>query len=447
MSVDELRKQDLHYLWHPYTHINTLERTAFPIIKRAQGVYLHTVDERLLFDGISSWWCVNLGHSHPRLIQALIEQSQTLQHSMLGGLSHPTIISLTQELLRLTPSNLQHVMWASDGSSSVEAALKVALQYWQMRSKTTKTRFISLEGGYHGDTLGALNVGYIEAFHRNFKTLLRPAYKAPSPHCVGCDDQPGSEQPAPTNCSLKCFNAMAELLYEKSHEVAAVIVEPLCQAASGMRIYPAAYLKKLAQICRELDVLLIVDEIATGFGRTGTLFACEQAGIKPDLLTIGKGLTAGYLPMSGLLVTDEVYNSFRDTGGEDRTFYHGHTFGGNPLAAAVALAALKLYQEPHIISNLKARTCQLKSGMEECGRLLANSPVQSLGLISKIHINARAGGAKRAEAITTLALEYGLFTRPLGEVIYLWPPLTTTENELAGMLILLQKAVQNTMVP
>jgi adenosylmethionine-8-amino-7-oxononanoate aminotransferase len=439
VKARELRQRDIRVLWHPYTEITSFEASEFPIIERARGCSLFDVEGRELLDGISSWWCVNLGHSHPRLVRAIQEQAEKLQHTLLGGMSHPAAIALAERLARIAPGGLGHVLFASDGTSAVEAALKIALQRWTNLGESGRTSFIALEEGYHGDSLGAVGVGYVEAFHRPFAGAIRPAFRALSPHCNRCP-----MALSPERCSVECFDSMEKLIRDHHAECAAVIVEPLCQAAGGMRIYPEAYLRRLRAACSERGLLLIADEIAVGMGRTGSRFACERAGIAPDLMTLGKGLTGGLLPMSATLVTDAVYDGFRADGERARTFFHGHTFCGNPITSALALAALDVYEEEQVLERLGPRIRQLDEGMRRIAEGLGGSPMRSLGMIAAIELLEKAGGAARAKKVARRAVELGLLIRPLGNTLYLWPPLTCTEGELGRMLELLACAARET---
>jgi len=436
---EELRKSAIKHLWHPYTDIESFEKSDFPIVDRAEGVYLYEKDGKKLLDGISSWWCVNLGHSQPRLVNAIKEQAEKLQNSILGGMSHEPAIRLAEKLAELTPGDLNHIYFAGDGASATEASLKISLQYWCNIGVENKTKFICLQDGYHGDTLGAVGVGYVEKFHKNFESVIQKSYRACSPHCAAC---PYSK--TPDMCDIECFASMECLIRNHYKETAAVILEPLCQGAAGIRIYPVEYLNRLRKLCDEFKLLLIVDEIAVGFARTGAMFACELAGIIPDLMLIGKGLTGGYLPMSGVAVTEKVYNSFRSDTGHDRTFYHGHTYCGNPICSSLALAALELYDELNILERIKPRVVQLKEGIDEIGRHLQSSTVLTLGMIGVIEISDIDGGVGRAIKVQEAAHELGLFVRPLGSVVYLWPPLVCSEEELGEMIAILRQAVIET---
>jgi len=433
-----MRARDIRYLWHPYTEITSFEKSAFPIIQRAKGCSLYDMDGREFLDGTSSWWCVNLGHSHPRLLRALRRQAERLQHVLLGGASHTAAIGLAQRLARIAPGGLGHAMFASDGSCAVEAAIKIALQYWLNLGQRGRTHLIALADGYHGDSLGAVGAGFIRQFHGPFAGAIRQAFTAASPHCNQCP-----HHCVPQTCDVPCFESMRKLVRRHSGKCAAVIVEPLCQAAAGMRIYPTEYLRRLRKLCDEHRLLLICDEIAVGFGRTGAMFACDHADIVPDIMTLGKGLTGGMLPMSATLVSDAIYDTFRRDGDRLRTFFHGHTFCGNPLASAVANAAIDAYQDQKVIQNLKVPMARLHEGMQRVAEALDNAPLRTLGMIAAIEIPAPSGGADRASQMAQRARSLGLLVRPLGNSIYLWPPLTASPRTLNRMTaIYLEAALQ-----
>ena len=398
--IDEgLRDLDIKYLWHPCTDINTLEQMPFPIIERAQGAYLYEVGGRPLLDGIASWWCVNLGHSHPRLIEAIQKQSAVLQHAILGGMSHPNAIKLAERLAQITPGDLRHSFFASDGASAVEIALKMAVQYWANIGEKGRNRFVGLEEGYHGDTLGVMGVGYVESFHRDYRDVVRPAFHARSPYCLNCPY--GKE---PDSCNIECFDSMEDIIHEHHREIAAVVVEPLCQAAAGIRIYPESYLKRLRRLCDKYNLILIADEIAVGFGRTGFMFACERAGIVPDIMTVGKGLTGGYMPLSAAIANDRIYDSFRNKDdGKDRTFWHSHTFGGNPIITGLALTAIDVYESEHVLEKCQPRITQLAQGITRIGSLLGGSRTRAMGMMGVVEIDDDCGGAGRAARIVRKA--------------------------------------------
>lgn len=437
MSPDELRALDHAHLWHPYTDIAAFERAPHRCVVRAEGVRLHLSDGRALLDGISSWWSVALGHGHPRVVDAIRRQAATLQHCILATLSHPPAIELAARLADTLPAPLRHVYFAADGSSAVDAALKMARQYWIHRGEPGRVNFAALEHAYHGDSLGAMGVGLMEWFRGPFADLVRPAWFAPSPHTRDDDAQ-----------ARKAGDALAAMdahLAAHAPTTAAVIVEPLCQAASGIRIYPAQYLAGLRALCDKHRVLLIADEIATGLGRTGSWLACDQAGIVPDIVCLGKALTAGYLPLSAAVATGEVYDAFRAEPGGKRVFWDGHTFCGNPITAAAALAALDAFEAENVVAQARPGMARIRDSFAEMASVPGVAGHRALGMIAMLAVAPEAGGAEAAARAAARALELGLFIRPLGEVLYLWPPLTATGAELDEMTGILAQALRESI--
>lgn len=434
MDLHELRRRDTAHIWHPYTDIDQFEAAEFPVIASASGSYIYDTEGKKYLDAIASWWCVNFGHSHPELLASIQEQAAKLQNVILAGMSHPKAIELAEKLRSLCPEGLNHAYFASDGASAVEAALRMALQYWANIGQPQRTKFVSLEEGYHGDTLGTINVGYVESFHKELKPVINENFRAISPHCAQC---PFNEHPA--SCAVPCFASMQEIIEKEHKQIAAVIVEPLCQGAGGIRIYPEGYLQKLRKTCDEYGLLLICDEIAVGFGRTGAMFAVQRAGICPDIMTVGKGLTGGYLPMSAALATDEIYNSFR--GG--KTFFHGHTYCGNPIVSALALRALELYEEEAVLERIQPLSEELAKGIHALQKkYFPKSFAHSLGMIAAIELSEEDGGSARARRVKEEAQAAGLLIRPLGKVVYLWPPLLISSAELGELFEILDKACQ-----
>lgn len=436
---NDLQRNEYAHLWRPYTDIASYERGPWTLIERGEGVHLIAQDGRRILDGISSWWSVALGHGHAPVIDAIRRQAGELQHSILGTLTHAPAITLATRLAQLTGQHLPHVYFASDGSSVVDASLKMAAQYWALRGQPQKRRFIALEEAYHGDTLGAIGVGYTSWFQDPYGGLVQPALQAPSPWSPSMDLAEQDVQVA------RALDAMRRLLETHADEVAGIVVEPLVQAAGGIRIYPPEYLRELRGLCDEFGVLLIADEIATGFWRTGTCFACEQAGIWPDIMLVGKALTAGYLPMSALLASDAIYDEFRARGDERIVFWDGHTFTGNPICAAAAIAALEAYAKLDIGTSMQSAATVLAEGFANLATRPEVEYHRSLGMIAMLSIREDAGGADAARAVCTLALEKGLFTRPLGPVVYLWPPLVTTHQEIAWMVAILDACLAAVM--
>jgi len=431
INTDQYTHMDRRSIWHPYTRHSAAEAGDFPVITRGKGVYLFDTEGNKYVDAISSWWSCNLGHNHPRLVEAIIRQARELQHSILGNLSHPRAIELAEELVSLFPGP-SHVLFASDGASAVEAALKIAIQYWHNMGNTARNRFASLENAYHGDTLGAVSVGYLEGFHSPFEPVLFAAYRAESPCCGRC--QHGKE---PASCNQECFDSMLTIFEQHADELAAVIVEPLCQGAAGMRIYPPEYLRRLDRLCKEKDVLLIVDEIATGFGRTGKMFAFQHGGIDPDIVCLGKSLAGGYLPISATVVKNKIFKTFRDQP-KDRTLYHGHTFSGNPICAAAALETLRIYKQEAIVEQAEQKGCLLKDQMASFSELPHVVDVRCLGMIGAVELDEEP---LRAQCIHKRLLSHGILIRPLGNVVYLMPPLITPEDVLARIVEALHSAV------
>lgn len=432
-----LRETDIRNLWHPYTNIETFRNSEFPIIVKADGITLTDSSGKTYFDGISSWWCVNLGHSHPYIVNSIAGQLDSLQQSITGGMSHDRVIELAAKLSAITPGDLNRVYLASDGASSVEAAIRIAVQFWWNNGKPEKKNIISISGGYHGDTLGAVGLGFIPAFHRSIEHVVARAEQAPSPHCFHCpfDKEPGC-------CSIDCFKGMEELVVNSAGTTAAVIAEPVCQGAAGIRIYPPEYVSKLRKLCSRESVLLILDEIAVGFGRTGRMFASDLAEVSPDIMILGKSLTAGYLPMSAAVVTDEIYDSFRSKPGMDRTFYHGHTFSGNPLASAAACAAIDVFTRDSVIDNNRKTAEIMSHAFNRFNTIPGVHRSVSLGWMSSLEVSENAGGAGSAAAIASNALKKGLLIRPLGRVLYLWPPLTANGAEMCEMLSIFEDSLR-----
>lgn len=380
------------------------------MITRGEGIYLFDDAGHRYVDLVASWWSCSLGHSHPRLVAALQRQAGILQHSILGDLSHPPAVELASALAHLMPTPDRHVLFASDGASSVEAALKIALMLAHHKGQPGRIRFASLCDAYHGDTLGAVGVGYLEAFHRALKPALTQAIRIPLPSAgKGIDP--------------------ADVLCPHRRELAAVIVEPLCLGAAGMIMYESAFLRRIADVCAAWDIPLIVDEIAMGFGRTGTMFAFEQAGIDPDMVCVGKAMTGGAMPMSAVIVKDRLYAHFADEP-IDNTFYHGHTFSGHPLSAAAALETLRIYADDQIVARAARLGARMAERLHPFSDLDTVKEVRCLGLIGAVECQPDEAAPNRSHRVSDLLRERGYLSRPLDPVIYLMPPLTITEEEL-----------------
>lgn len=414
---------DRAHLWHPYTRFSALEAGPLPLIERGRGIYLFDRRGRRYLDAVASWWACSLGHGNPRLVRAIRAQAGRLQHSILGNLSHPPAVDLAAQLARLMPSPGRHAFFSSDGACAVEAALKIAVQYHGNEGRPRRTEIVSLSQAYHGDTLGAVSAGFLEEFHRAFTPLLFPVHRL----------DPAGADPAA---------ALRRLFKTRGPRVAALIVEPLCRGSAGMLLTPPAVLRELARECRRAGVLLIVDEIATGMGRTGRMFAFEHAGIDPDIVCVGKGLTGGCLPLSATVVKDRIYRAFSDRP-RDGTFYHGHTFGGNPIAAACALEALKIYREKDIVGHVARLAPRLAEWLAPLKAHPGVKDVRTLGLMGAVELHpAPAGRPAHAAGIRRALLARGILVRPLGEVLYLMPPLVITPAQLRGLAAALVRAVR-----
>jgi adenosylmethionine-8-amino-7-oxononanoate aminotransferase len=384
-----LQKDDRRYLWHPFTQQQDWEKTAPLIIERGEGVYLEDTEGHRYLDGVSSIW-VNLhGHRKRSLDRALTAQLKRIAHSTLLGLSNVSAIELARRLVHLAPPGLTRVFYSDNGSTAVEVALKMAYQYWQLRggSFRAKTSFLHLGHAYHGDTLGAVSVGGVPLFHARFKPLLFPTFEAHAPYCYRCPLSLTLPE-----CRLACSDAVQDLLKRHHREIAALIIEPMLLAAGGMITMPPGYLTRIRRLCSRYHVLLIADEVATGFGRTGRMFACEHEGIRPDLMAVSKGLTGGYLPLAATLATEQIYRAFLGRYEEFKTFFHGHSYTGNPLGCAVALANLDVFEQEQTLARLKPKIAELAKLLQPLKNHLQVGDIRQLGLVVGIELvrNRRA---------------------------------------------------------
>jgi adenosylmethionine---8-amino-7-oxononanoate aminotransferase len=424
--------QDLAVLWHPCTQMKDHEWLPMIPIRRGQGVWLEDFDGNRYLDAISSWWVNIFGHAHPYINNAIKQQLDTLEHVLLAGFTHEPIIQLSQRLVQLVPQGLTRCFYADNGSAAVEIALKMSFHYFQNLGQHKKTKFICLSNSYHGETLGALSVGNVALYKETYAPLLMQAITVESPDCFW--REPGS------SCrehSIAKFNAMHAALQQHAHEVCAVIVEPLVQCASGMRMYDPVYLKLLRNACDEFGVQLIVDEIATGFGRTGSLFACEQAHITPDYLCLGKGLTGGYLPLSVVLTQEHIYQAFYADYDQLKAFLHSHSYTGNPLACAAANATLDLFEQTPAL----AHNAHLSKLMHEAVEPLRNHPhvaeIRQRGMILALEMikdkstrEPYPWQERRGLRVYEYGLQHQVLLRPLGNVIYFMPPYVISDDEL-----------------
>ncbi len=384
----ELQQWDHDHVWHPFTPVPADGSEPALVIERAEGCTLIDTEGRRYIDGVSSLWCNVHGHRVPELDAAVRAQLDRVAHSTMLGLANVPATVLARKLVELAPAGLTRVFYSDDGATAVEVALKMAFQYWRQcpQPRPGKTKFLSLESAYHGDTLGDVSVGGVARFHRTFGPLLFPTLKTPSPYCYRCPL--GLER---TTCRIDCVERLAGLVAEHAAELAAVVIEPLVQGAAGMITAPPGFLKRVREVTRQHDVLLIADEVAVAFGRTGSLFACEQEGVCPDFLCLAKGLTGGYLPLAATLTTEPVFQAFVGEPHEGRAFYHGHTYTGNPLGAAVALASLELLLTSGTMAALPARIDQLRRHLTRLAALPCVGDARQCGLIAGIELVADRG--------------------------------------------------------
>ena len=423
-----LAERDRAHLWHPYTQMLTAP-SPLPIV-RGEGVYLYTDDGRRLLDGISSWWVNIHGHSHPKINAALAEQASRLEHVVFAGCTHPPAVELAERLVAILPPGLTRVFYSDNGSTTVEVALKLVRHYWINRGQDRRQTFIALHHAYHGDTSGAMSVSEDSLFTRPYASMLFPVVRAHSPYCYRCPL--GLER---RTCNIDCLTDLAKQLDQGQDTIAGVIVEPMLQAAGGMIVWPAEFLAGVRRLCDRFGVLMIADEVLTGFGRTGRMFACEHAGITPDVICLSKALTAGYLPLGVTAATDAVYDAFLS---QDRTktFFHGHSFTANPLACAVAIASLDLFDETQALERVRHLEGRLRAGLEPLGALPVVGDVRVIGGVGIIELvsdkaSKSAGGYldHLGPRLADAFLSRGLLLRPLGNILYFMPPYVISDSE------------------
>ncbi len=425
-------QRDVNVLWHPCTQMKDHEHIPVIPIKKAQGIWLEDFDGKRYLDGVSSWWTNIFGHCNPRINQRIKDQVDQLEHLMLAGFTHQPVIELSERLVSIAPEGLERVFYADNGSSSIEVALKMSFHYWLNSGRPEKKRFATITNGYHGETVATMSVGDVAVFTETYKAMLFDCIKVPSPDCYHRERGVSWEEH-----SRLMFEHMRSRLEQHQHELAAVILEPLVQGAGGMRMYHPIYLRLLREACDHYGVHLIVDEIAMGFGRTGTMFACEQAKISPDFLVLSKALTGGYLPMAAVLTTNAIYQAFYAEYDQLKAFWHSHTYTGNPLACAAALATLDIFQHDNIIEKNQV----LAAHMQQATAHLADHPhvaeVRQTGMVlaiemvkNKANKTPFAWQERRGMKVYQYAMEKGALLRPLGNVVYFLPPYIITPEQI-----------------
>lgn len=432
MNRSEWIKKDLKYNWHPYTQMKDCESFPPIFIKKAQGIKLYDDAGKFYYDTISSWWCNVHGHNHPGIKKAITEQICSLEHAPFAGFTHKPAILLAEKLISLAPKSLKRVFFSDDGSTAVETALKMSFQYWRNIGDRRRTKFICLDHGYHGDTIGAMSVSGVSLFNKVFSPLLFSAFKAPSPYCYRCPlGKTGN------NCDIGCIKALEDILRKNSNKIAGLILEPIVMAAGGMIIYPVEYLKRAANLAKKYGIHLIVDEVATAFGRTGKMFASEHAGIEPDLMCLSKGLTAGYLPLGATLASEKIYRAFYGDYKEKKTFYHGHTFTANPISCSVALESLKVFEREGTLDRVNKISAIFHKELERFSSFGIVGDVRRIGMIGALELvkdkamKKPFGFEKRIGLrIYKEGLKRNLILRPLGDIIYLFLPLCVKKNEI-----------------
>lgn len=418
--------QDRAHVWHPYTQMQEyLEHGSPLVLERAQGSRLFDVDGRSYLDANASWWTATLGHQHPRLVRALCEQAAKMCHVALAGIAHEPSAALAAELVQIAPGGLSRVFFSDDGSTAVEVALKLALQYWGQNGRPQRTRFLALDGAYHGDTMAASSVSGIDLFRRPFGGVLIDCLRVP----------PGAQGYA------QAFEVLGRLLEQHADELAAVIVEPIAQGAVGMRFYAPEFLKALRELTQKHDVFLICDEVFTGYGRTGPFWASEHAGVSPDILCTAKGFTAGMMPMSATLTSERVFSGFLGEG--SRTFFYGHTFCGNPLGAALAREVLRVFKDEDVLAVAAGKAARLAQAFERFRALPGVVETRSLGMIGALDL---AGSKSYLEThgrrVCAEALKRGAYLRPLGNTIYITPSLNIPDADLDELLGIVEDSVR-----
>jgi len=434
-SYQELASLDKRYIWHPFTQMADWQKEDILIIEEAKGCTLKDVNGRTYLDGVSSLWCNVHGHQRPEIDEAIKDQLGKVAHSTFLGLSNVPAIKLAEKLIQIAPEGLQRVFYSDSGASAVEVALKMAYQYWQHRGLGQKQKFARLKNAYHGDTIGAVSLGGIALFHQIFKPFLFDTYEVPSPYCYRW---PSANDPQ--TVKTECLRAIETLFEREGESIAALIVEPLMQGAAGMIDQPTGFIKQVREITKRHSVLLIFDEVATGFGRTGKMFAAEHEGVTPDLMTLAKGITGGYLPLSATLATEEIYTAFLGNYDEFKTFFHGHTYTGNPLACRAASASLEIMEKEGTIQGLVPKIALLESELAKIATLEHVGDVRQKGLMVGIElVQERATKApfaleqKVGIRVCERARDKGVWIRPLGNVIVLMPPLAMSLEELSRL--------------
>ncbi|MEW6183356.1 MAG: adenosylmethionine--8-amino-7-oxononanoate transaminase [Bacillota bacterium] len=435
-EIERLENLDRTTIWHPFTQMKEYVSENAPVIAAGEGCYLIDIHGRRYLDGVSSLWVTVHGHRKAALNDAIKEQLEKVAHSTLLGLANVPSVLLAERLTAIAPAGLKRVFYSDSGSAGVEIALKIAFQYWRNIGITGKNKFLSFYNAYHGDTLGAVGVGGMELFHQVYGPLVVASLKTPSAYCYRCP-YGYSEL---SGCGRDCFTAFERIIEEYRDELAAVIVEPVIQGAAGMIIWPEGFLRRLRRLCDTHRVLLIADEVATGFGRTGKMFACEHEQVSPDIMIMAKGITGGYLPLAATLTTETIYEAFYADYPEQKTFYHGHTYTGNPLACAASMANLDLFENEAVMDRLQPKIEHLRTLLDNLRGLPHVGDVRQAGFMVGIELVRNKETRepfplvdRKGRQVVLKAREKGVIIRPLGDVVVLMPPLAISDPELSDL--------------
>lgn len=442
-KAGHLQDWDKKYLWHPFTPMRLWLEDDPLVIERGEGAYLYDTEGNRYIDGVSSLWCNVHGHNHPHINAAVRSQLDKIAHSTLLGLASETSTLLARQLIDITPRSLSKVFYSDSGATAVEIAIKMAFQYWRNLGREDRILFVALKQSYHGDTVGSVSVGGISIFHEIFSPLTFKAEFAPSPH-------PYRFEGTPDQCRRHCLGQLDTLLEQHSGKVAAILVEPLVQGAAGIIVHPQGYLKGVRDLAQKHNVLLIADEVATGFGRTGTMFACEQEGVSPDIFCLAKGLTGGYLPLAATLVTEQVFEAFLPDPWLYSTFYHGHTYTGNALGCAAALANLEVFERERTLESLPEKISLLERHLLKIADLDFVGDVRRRGMITGIELVEDKNSKKSFDSRRRIGANLcrgmrkkGLILRPLSDVIVVMPPLAIPTNQLEELLVVVAESIRN----
>ncbi|WP_342462841.1 adenosylmethionine--8-amino-7-oxononanoate transaminase [Ureibacillus sp. FSL K6-8385] len=444
MNYYELQDLDLKHIWHPCSQMKDYETFPPIVIDRGEGVWLYDKQGNRYLDAVSSWWVNLFGHANPRISKAISDQAKKLEHVIFANFTHEPAIHVAAKLVEKTPDGLEKVFFADNGSAAIEVALKMSFQYRAQMGQPEKQRFLTFTNAYHGETLGALSVGSVDLYNKVFTPLLLNVVRAEGPDCFRC---PFNEHP--DTCDAPCAMFAEEQLENHADTLSAAIIEPLIQIAGGMKMYPPVFLKKLRDLCDKYDVHLIADEIAVGFGRTGTLFACEQAGITPDFLCLSKGITGGYLPLSAVLTRNKIYYAFYDDYGTMKAFLHSHSYSVNPLALRAAQEVLSIFEEEHVLEKNAAKEKRLKQlaheafdGLPYVGEYRQTGFVGAIELVADQKSKTPFPAEERiGYQIYKKALKKGILLRPLGNILYFMPPYVISEEEIAWMVETAKQAI------